>query len=864
MDSAQGSTPPEWTALSCPGSTTQHQDRGVQNVGGSMNIGAINFHDAHKGADEQKKALVRLLSFSSMSNRKDTVERTYRQTCEWFLQSDEFADWRSGRSGLLWIKGNPGSGKSTMMKFVIKNIQKAPGEKVVSHFFNARGGDLEQSAEGLCQSLLVQLLYHVPSQVFATSETLCLASEEQSDKTWALPRLLELLEEVIDLLQPSPITIFVDAVDECNERQLQAMVDSLCDLLEEMSTGALLRICFASRYFPHVTREGATEFLLEKRKEHYQDVSQYIAGQLSSSKLHHRAQLQRVLQAKAGGSFIWAFLVIRFLKEDHRRGKVTNWQTQIEALPVKLEELYRTILNRHEESRDETLMCYKWVLITRRQMNLKELWWAIRLSCTDSSQDASILTDFEDMATEDLERRILDISRGFVTASDDDSRVQFIHETAREFAMKETGLDSEDKKARTHELFKNCCWRAILQILNFGEHTTFPSNVSDHRLGFATKEGILSKCPLALYASDEILHHADEAQDGDIDQSTFLDELYRTKGPLETLCILLGSGTARVYAASSMITLLAANDRTNLIFKCRSQVVAARHNHALGLQIDSGNFAAVTQAIEQKCLLAIGALMALHVKRRAGHPALCSFLSELGERACEEMWNADAVAGLKGDLTFYPDALFDLADFQDDVATFFLLSTLPPGSHIFAREQLPKVSQVARNGFKATLEYLLGEGIALVSFSSSQGLFCWAAARGHVGLLDFPLRDGAIHNPCTLLNFTPLDLAVREGHVSVVQVLRRKRLMTEPSWHAWNLVADREYEHPYIEIVRILRSWDREDSQGADPGMVPLLAREDRSRDRLIQDSQRTQARLEAIKARLEKARARTTDMPQR
>lgn len=43
MDDAAGLVPPREDDLS-RGNATQQQDQGVQNVGGSMKIGAINFH----------------------------------------------------------------------------------------------------------------------------------------------------------------------------------------------------------------------------------------------------------------------------------------------------------------------------------------------------------------------------------------------------------------------------------------------------------------------------------------------------------------------------------------------------------------------------------------------------------------------------------------------------------------------------------------------------------------------------------------------------------------------------------------------------------------------------------------------------
>ena len=179
------------------------------------------------------------------------------------------------------------------------------------------------------------------------------------------------------------------------------------------------------------------------------------------------------------------------------------------------------------------------------------------MSYTDEAKDVSISTEYENMTIEDLERRILDISRGLVAVSEEGSRVQFIHETAREFAMKETDLQSEVRTAQTHETFKVCCWRAILRAMNHRQQLA-TTGEADDSLDPATtpREEMLKKHPLSQYAAEEILHHADEAQDGDIDQSAFLDELWRNKKPLGQLCVSVGSSTSRDYGASTMISML--------------------------------------------------------------------------------------------------------------------------------------------------------------------------------------------------------------------------------------------------------------------------------------------------------------------
>jgi hypothetical protein len=87
-------------------------------------------------------------------------------TCCWFLAKNEFIAWNDvehlpDHSGFLWIQGNPGTGKSTLIKFLFEEAKlKARGNRlrmVLSFFFLARGAAEKKSTIGLYISLLHQL-----------------------------------------------------------------------------------------------------------------------------------------------------------------------------------------------------------------------------------------------------------------------------------------------------------------------------------------------------------------------------------------------------------------------------------------------------------------------------------------------------------------------------------------------------------------------------------------------------------------------------------------------------------------------------------------------------------------------------------
>jgi hypothetical protein len=64
--------------------------------------------------------LLRALSFDGMSDRLMSITPAHAETCNWILDRPEYLRWRDlaqnfSHHGVLWIKGNAGTGKSTLM-----------------------------------------------------------------------------------------------------------------------------------------------------------------------------------------------------------------------------------------------------------------------------------------------------------------------------------------------------------------------------------------------------------------------------------------------------------------------------------------------------------------------------------------------------------------------------------------------------------------------------------------------------------------------------------------------------------------------------------------------------------------------------
>jgi ABC-type lipoprotein export system ATPase subunit len=93
-----------------------------------------------------------------MEFRQHTISAPMQKTCLWLFEHENYKKWRRRDSlhdhqGLLWIKGKPGSGKSTLIKAAFAQVKyddsQSTTQRAAAFFFNARGQTLEKSPLGM-------------------------------------------------------------------------------------------------------------------------------------------------------------------------------------------------------------------------------------------------------------------------------------------------------------------------------------------------------------------------------------------------------------------------------------------------------------------------------------------------------------------------------------------------------------------------------------------------------------------------------------------------------------------------------------------------------------------------------------------
>jgi ankyrin repeat protein len=526
--------------------------------------------------EERRRAVLNSLRFYQMDTRHMTIKNAHTNTCRWLLTNSKYIDWLDATKldehhGFLWIKGKPGTGKSTLMKFALANAYETMREfTVISFFFNARGAELEKSTIGTYRSLLLQLLEKLPAlqdvfDLFGPS-TISL----KSGHMWSIESLKSLIEKTIRALGKSSLVCIVDALDECEEDEVRDMIQFFEHIGNlAVSTGLRFQTLFSSRHYPYISVRKGLDLVLERQAEHTEDITKYLRSELRIGDSKDAQSIRVELQEKASGIFMWVVIVISILNKEYDAGRIFALRRRLRELPSNLHDLFSDILTRDSLNKEELVLCLKWALFSKQLLSPKQLYFAI-LSGTEPETVTWLKPDQVTMSA--VQRFILNASKGLidVVSTAELQRVQFIHESVRDFLLTQTGLGNIWPELKTnfegqgHERLKQCCF-TYMQLDVSAHMTAFESLLRPSRQ--QVKElhrDVRNDFPLLEYAVHHVLYHAEAAEGSGITQKSFINSFPVTRWI--TLHNLFTENEAYRHAShATLLYILAELNMKNLI-----------------------------------------------------------------------------------------------------------------------------------------------------------------------------------------------------------------------------------------------------------------------------------------------------------
>ncbi|KAK8038561.1 hypothetical protein PG993_006972 [Apiospora rasikravindrae] len=442
------------------------------------------------------------LAFHTIHARLHDIAPTHRDTCDWLFGTPEFQDWRNPASfpthnGVLWIKGKPGAGKSTLMKHAYLRYQNDffRDHIIVAFFFNARGETLEKTPLGMLRSIVYQLLQDDDGlyERFVPSFREKQRTSREGDWQWRPSELQGFIRSVVQQPRSQPLLLLVDALDECDESEVRDVVEFLESLSVDASRDSgPLQICLSSRHYPSIRMKRALELTVEKSLDHQNDIAKYIGEKLQV----REAEIETEIKRRAEGVFLWVVIVVSLLNRAYDEGRVEAMRKTLEGVPSRLEEIFDTILGKDVVDMSETVRMLQWVLLSQRPLKPQELFAAVVRTALP--------------AIDVVQRRITTSSRGLIEVRKGEAEsVQFIHLSVNDFLFRQKRLQTLDPTLGpepltvSHGRLWARCWSSIQHVATVSVDTQ-------------PVKSLIAEDPFLGYAASHIFYHAERALSQDV------------------------------------------------------------------------------------------------------------------------------------------------------------------------------------------------------------------------------------------------------------------------------------------------------------------------------------------------------------
>ncbi|KAG4428637.1 hypothetical protein IFR05_015881 [Cadophora sp. M221] len=189
-----------------------------------------------------------------ISARWTAVESAYSTTFKWVFHDNakfpSLGEWLRSGSDIFWVTGKPGSGKSTLMKYVsgekrteeLLQLWAGPQENVkASHFFWAAGTPMQRSLAGLLQSLLSDLLRSCPKLAEVAISKGRLDAPVHNRAPWTISELRQCFSKIKTQTQVAlRVCFFVDGLDE-----YEGDHEEVLRIYEDLAKNTNIKLCLA-------------------------------------------------------------------------------------------------------------------------------------------------------------------------------------------------------------------------------------------------------------------------------------------------------------------------------------------------------------------------------------------------------------------------------------------------------------------------------------------------------------------------------------------------------------------------------------------------------------------------------------------
>ena len=253
------------------------------------------FQEAQK-AESQLKFLGSL-RYPTMTRRESNITTAHQRTFDWMLTiassntGAKFQEWLKTGTGIYWVTGKAGSGKSTLMKYIASHeltrsfLQDWAGSGtrlvMASHFFWIGGFEMEKTQEGMLRTLLATILTQVPELMPIISPNRFKSGLLQGEP-WTRIELFDTFRRALEQREVDyKFCLFIDGLDEYAGDH-----DEIARFIKDITALPNVKVCVACRewliFEYHFGNEANTSSIRKIRMQDHtkDDIQYYVTDKL--------------------------------------------------------------------------------------------------------------------------------------------------------------------------------------------------------------------------------------------------------------------------------------------------------------------------------------------------------------------------------------------------------------------------------------------------------------------------------------------------------------------------------------------------------------------------------------------------------
>ncbi|CAI7636528.1 unnamed protein product [Penicillium bialowiezense] len=396
---------------------------------------------------DQQQRCHQVFKIGNYTEQKDINPMRAEGTCNWVFSSSEYLQWKnSNRNDLLWVSADPGCGKSVLARSIIDSYLQASSPTVtICYFFFKDNEGQDNLAAALC-SVLHQLFSqrpHLLHHAMLSWERSGQALQKEVNELW------QILITAASSDPPFHTICILDALDECCDIDQDRLIQNLKSFYHKCqptyaSQDSCLKFLVTSRPYDQIRSHfrSTTNFSYlhlkgeDENEKIHQEIDSVIKirmrtlAEAVSMPCDLQLRLETQLLEMENRTYLWLHLAFVDIRSTFQQSLWPEDES-IRMIPSSVNMAYEKVLRQVPRGQLSTVKkIFQIIIAARYPLKTEELAMALGISLRPSVKTAAEAR----ISPLGFDIKLRDLCGLFVFVNN--SKVYFIHQTAREYLIK--------------------------------------------------------------------------------------------------------------------------------------------------------------------------------------------------------------------------------------------------------------------------------------------------------------------------------------------------------------------------------------------------------------------------------------------